>query len=81
MLLKCHKLMDGPGPSEVVIEIVVHGGTEELMVQSGSLKGAAVEVGSVLGLRDGFSLVELPRETSTGKWRVWVPSQEVLQTA
>ena len=81
MLVKCRRLMDGPGPSEAVIEIIVHGGTEEVMVQNSSLKGGALEVGSVLGQRDGYSLIELPCESASGRWRVWVPSQEVLQPA
>ena len=51
------------------------------MVQANSLKGGALEIGSVLGVRDDFSLVELPRETSSGKWRIWVPNAEILQTA
>lgn len=81
MLLKCREIMDGPGPSEVVVEIIVQGGTEEVMLQASSLKGSALEVGSILGARDGYSLVELPRETSSGQWRVWVPNSEILQTA
>jgi hypothetical protein len=81
MLLRCRKLMDGPGPSESVIEITVDGGTEELVVHNNALKGDAIEIGSVIGERAGLSLVELPRESASGKWRVWVPTQEIRQTA
>lgn len=80
MLLKCRRVMDGPGPSEVVVAITVDGGIEELMVQESSLKNSALEVGSIVGRNNGLSLIELPRETASGKWRVWVPNDQVLQT-
>ena len=53
MLLKCREIMEGPGPSEVVVEIIVKGGTEEVMLQASSLRGSALEVGSILGVREG----------------------------
>lgn len=81
MLLRCRTLAEGPGPYEAVVEIKVEGGTEEVVVHSKSVKGGAIEVGSVLAEKAGYSLVELPRESSSGKWRVWVPKAEILQTA
>lgn len=81
MLLSCRKMMDGPGPSEVVIEVKVHDGTDEVVVHENALKNSAIEIGNVIGQRDGLSLVELPREAASGKWRIWVPSAEVKQMA
>ena len=81
MLLKCRYLIDGPGPSEGVIEVTIEGGTEEVVVNKKSLKNGEIEVGAVIAVRGDFRLVELPRESVSGKWRVWVPSQTILETA
>ena len=81
MLLKCRYLMDGPGPSEVVIEIATEDGTEEVILNKKSLKDGEIDVGSVIAERGNLRLVELPRESVSGKWRIWVSSQTILETA
>jgi hypothetical protein len=82
MLIKSKILADGPGPSEVVVEIVTaNGGIEEVVVPKDRLKDGNLEVGQILGRRDGVALVQLPRESTTGRWRLWVPESQVMQIA
>ncbi len=81
MLMNCRSLMDGPGPSEKVVEIITQEGTEEVVVNSLSIKGENLEVGPVLAKNGEFALIELPRESASGKWRVWVPVNRILETA
>ena len=80
MQIKCKHLMDGPGPSEAIVSIVTADGQqEEVVVYTGLLRDGYLEVGPVLGNRDGETLVELPRESASGRWRVWVPETEVVE--
>jgi hypothetical protein len=72
-LVKCDVLANGPGPSERVVEIATSDGTEEIVLHSSSLDTQGrMEVG-VLGCKEGRALIELPRESASGRWRVWVP--------
>jgi hypothetical protein len=72
-LVKCDILGNGPGPSEKVVEIATTDGAEEVVLHSSSLNAEGrVEVG-VLGYQEGRALIELPRESASGRWRVWVP--------
>jgi hypothetical protein len=32
-----------------------------------------------LGTKDQTTLVELPRETESGAWRIWVPSDQLIE--
>lgn len=81
MLIRSRRVVEGPGPSEVVVEVKTVTGTEEVVVQEDNLRDGNLEIGRVLGIRDGKALIELPRESTTGKWRLWIPESEVLQTA
>ena len=77
-LLKCDVLATGPGPSEKVVEILTTTGSEEVVLHSSALDDQGrVEVG-VLGYDQGRALVELPREASSGRWRVWVPAAALV---
>jgi hypothetical protein len=72
-LVKCDILADGPGPSEKVVEITTSDGTEEVVLHASSLDSEGrMEVG-VLGCQGSRALIELPRESASGHWRVWVP--------
>ncbi len=81
MLLKFRRVMEGPAPNDVVIEIATKDGAEEVVVHENSIHHGNLEVGRVIGTQDGYSLVELPRESASGRWRVWVLNSEILQTA
>ena len=81
MLVKFRRVMDGPAPSDVVIEIATKDGIEEVVVHKNSIIHGSLEIGSIIGKEQEYTLVELPRESASGRWRVWVPDQEVLETA
>jgi hypothetical protein len=68
-------------PSEVVVVVSTSDGMESLVVDKGSLSGEYLEIGQPLGQEDGRLLVELPRETYSGAWRVWVQQNDVTSKA
>jgi len=72
MFIPCREIAKGPGPGEAVIAVETRDGSEELVVSSSLVKGGTLEVGSVIGRDNGHSLIELPRESLSGKWRIWV---------
>jgi hypothetical protein len=81
MFLKIGETNEGDGPSEVVVRIDTTEGPEEVTVHSSQIQNQSVEVGLIHRKPDkGVVLVELPRETFKGKWRVWV-NQKDLQPA
>jgi hypothetical protein len=77
-LLKCDVLVAGPGPSEKVVGITTSDGSEEVVLHSSALDSQGrLEVG-VLGYQNDRALVELPRESASGRWRVWVPTAALM---
>jgi hypothetical protein len=78
MLLRVNCVGDGPGPSEVVVEVATAGGgLAEMIVDRRTLSDQKVEIGYPISQRDGQLLVELPRESVSGFWRVWVDNDQV----
>jgi hypothetical protein len=73
MRLKCRPLMNGPGPSETTVSITTSEGKDQLVVDSELVHGDLLEVLRVLEQDKDRALVELPRESVSGRWRVWVP--------
>ena len=66
-----------PGPNEALVLVPTHNGREEeVIVDRRTLEGTYLPVGT-LGRRDDFVLIELPQESVTGRWRLWVPSNKV----
>jgi len=80
MLVKVEDVRDGPGPAEKVATINGVDRREQVIVSSLSLKGDALEVGLV-AMNGTKYLVELPRESMNGNWRVWVPKDDVRELA
>jgi hypothetical protein len=72
MRLKCHILMRGPGPSETTVAISTADGKEEVVVDAALIHDDGLEVSRVLEKTKDRALVELPRESASGRWRVWV---------
>ncbi|CDX17300.1 hypothetical protein MPL3356_250003 [Mesorhizobium plurifarium] len=64
-------------PSEVVVSVDTTTGAEHLVVNQRSLKDNKLEIGYPINSLDSNLLVELPRETINGSWRVWVPQASV----
>ncbi|GGK22458.1 hypothetical protein [Salinarimonas ramus] len=76
MLLKCEQLMKGPGPSEAVVRIVTRDGTEEVIVDTSLIHGETLDVGPLVTRREGLVLIELPRESVSGRMRVWISEEQ-----
>jgi hypothetical protein len=77
MFVKITMIADGPGPSEAVIGVQTAGGQiEEVVLSKRHVESGLLDVGSPLLTRDETYLVELPRESTSGRWRVWVPRSE-----
>lgn len=74
MFLKVEILGDGPGPNETIIAIdTANGGKEQAVVSARSINTRKMlEVYGPLDSDHDRLLVELPRETMSGSWRVWV---------
>jgi hypothetical protein len=67
-----YKILEGLIPSEKVIQIVgADGRVEEIAVSAQSLKDNEFTA-SEIGRRGDQVLVELPRESASGSWRMWV---------
>ena len=79
MRIRVEKVRDGLHPSEVVVAVTTAEGREQLVVHKRSLDNGTLEIGYPIGEdKDlGQYLVELPRETASGSWRVWVPRANV----
>ena len=77
MRIRCTFKREGPGPSEQIVSIKTRDGEEQLVLSTRKLNGHQVEVGEPLATEPGMFLVELPRETASGRWRVWVSEDEI----
>ena len=77
VLVRVTKTDCEPGPNEALVLVPTENGQhEEVIVHGRSLEGDCLPVGT-LGAREGYTLIELPRESVTGRWRLWVPSDKV----
>jgi len=72
-------LGEGQHPSEALVAVqTADGGKENLIVDRRSIDNGTIEVGYPVGSDDNRFLVELPRETVTGQWRLWMKRSDVL---
>lgn len=79
MRIEVNQIGGGLHPEEVVVSVATREGSAELAVDRSSLKGTSISVGWPVGQEGDFYLVELPRETFQGYWRVWVPKSSVTR--
>lgn len=79
MRLMVEEVGKGLHPNEVVVAIKVAGGTERLIVSRRSIKNGSIQVGWPLGEKENLILIELPRETQIGAWRVWVSRKQLIE--
>jgi len=79
MRVKVREIGRGLHPSEAVVEIQTVGGSERLVVDRKSVQKNTIFVGwRPIAEKKGQSLIELPRETMSGTWRVWVKQNEIV---
>jgi hypothetical protein len=76
--IRIRKVMDGPGPPETIVAIETKGGLdEEVILPKDLVKNETIEVGSV-GQQENSVLIELPHESASGNWRLWVNSTNIV---
>lgn len=80
MWLKISKTDPALHPSETIATIDTINGQEELIVDRESIKGDRLEIGAPIANGGDSFLVELPRETLRGSWRVRVSKNLLSQT-
>ena len=69
----------GIHPNEVVVAIrTAEGGVERLVVHRRSIENARLEIGYPISEDGNNYLIELPRETMRGLWRIWVSQKNVF---
>jgi hypothetical protein len=79
MRVKVEEVGKGLHPSEVVIQIqTAEGRPERLVVDKRSISNGTIEVGYPVRRDNGYFLIELPRETIGGSWRVWISKDIVV---
>jgi hypothetical protein len=78
MRVKVEKIGNLGHPSEVLVTVHTTHGDEQLIVHERSIQDGTLDIGYPINSRDSEHLVELPRETVNGAWRVWVPTNSVL---
>jgi hypothetical protein len=80
MRLKVVQIGKGLHPNEAVVAVTTTSGTERLVVPRQSISNDSVEIGWPIRVKDGeLYLIELPRETQSGAWRVWVPKNQIFE--
>lgn len=80
MRLRVTRLAEGPGPGEVVVEVTtMTGATEQVIVHVTGMVGDTIDVGYPLASSEEQRLIELPRESMSGKWRLWVPQSAMVE--
>ena len=78
MRIRLEEVRSGLHPEEIFATINTVTGPEELIVDTRTSRVRSIEVGSPVARHDQYYLVELPSETSSGAWRVWVDQSIVV---
>lgn len=81
MKLKVRPVGKGMYGDEVLVVVVTKDGEEQVILDQSALDHDSIEVGTPVGRTNGHLLVELPRETTRGKWRVWVEEKDISAAA
>jgi hypothetical protein len=68
---------DGLHHSEVVVAVKTNEGDQSLVIDRRSLQDGFVRIGYPIRQQNHEYLIELPRETSSGSWRVWVDRSQL----
>ena len=77
MRVKIQEISKGLHPSEVVVQIQTVEGPERLVVDRRSIDHGSIDIEYPVGNSNGHYLIELPRETTRGFWRIWVAKEMI----
>jgi hypothetical protein len=72
MRVKVEIVGKGQHPNEAVARIVTLRGSEDILIDERSIQGGTIDVGFPISHKGNALLIELPSETASGSWRVWV---------
>lgn len=80
MRLRVEQIGNGLHPNEAVVAIKATTGTERIVVPRQSIAGGSIEIAWPIRTNptDDAVMIELPRETQSGAWRVWVPRSQIF---
>ena len=79
MLVRYSELAEGPGPAEMLVGVLtMEGMQEEVVLSRRQAENGRMDVGSPLIEEAERCLIELPRESVSGRWRLWIPRSEIL---
>ena len=67
----------GLHPSEIVVVIKTSVGEQNQVIDRRSLQNGFLMIGFPIRQHEQNYLIELPRETSSGSWQVWVAKSEI----
>lgn len=77
--VRVRELGRGQHSSEVALGVTTADGINEtLILDRTSVENGAINVGYPVEGDEARLLVELPRETTSGQWRIWVNKADVL---
>jgi hypothetical protein len=81
MRLKVEEVGRGLHPNETVVAVKGSDGLERLVVPRQSIADGSIEIGWPIRANStgDLFLIELPRETQSGAWRVWVPRSQIFE--
>ena len=79
MRVRVHQVGLGIRPHDIVIELNTANGPHRLVIDDREVEGNSMSVGYPLRRDDLFVYVALPKVTTNGSFRVWVPAQDVVQ--
>lgn len=75
--VRCEVVLNGPGPNESIVKVQrVDGNWEEVVVTNRSIEHGFLRARRV-DSSNGNVLIELPQESASGNWRLWVPEANV----
>jgi hypothetical protein len=76
--LSC-KVFDGLMPAEKIVRVEdADGGIEEIPVSTRNIHEGSLTVSEIWRSPEGRVLIELPRESTSGRWRIWVKESSVV---
>lgn len=79
MRLKVEPTGKGLHTSEVVVTVKTATGVERLVVSERAIVKNEIDIGWPIRSKGDLYLVELPGETQSGAWRVWVNRDQVTE--
>ena len=75
--LKVLDISDALHPSEAVVKVRTQEGSQFVVVSRNAIDDNKLSVSFPLLEEQDHYLVQLPAETQSGAWRVWVPKSDV----